>query len=294
MTSTPLATENERIEVDCLLLAIQRKYGYDFQQYAQGSIHRRLKNRLDLSGLSSYSEMQYRILNDRPFFETVLADLSINVTEMFRNPAVFKVLREKVVPELARLPFVRVWSAGCATGEEAYSLAILLQEEGLAGRFRIYATDFNETVLHTAKEGIYPLARMREYTRNHLLSGGRSALLDHCTTLYDHVIMNRALKESVRFSDHNLVSDGVFGEMDLILCRNVLIYFSPELQNRVISTFLESLTPTGVLCLGAGESMNLSCWSDRFTRIAAKEKIYRKTEPPLAGTSAQPIGVPAP
>ena len=299
MTPNQPPAENEAIEVECLLYAIHRKYGYDFQHYAQGSIRRRLKNRLELSKLSSYSEMQYRILNDRAFFETVLEDLSINVTEMFRDPHFFKALREKVVPELCSRPFIRIWVAGCATGEEAYSMAILLQEEGLAGCFRIYATDFNETVLHTAKEGIYPIERIREYTRNHLLSGGCSSLVDHYTARYDHVIMNRALKDAICFSDHNLVSDGLFGEMDLILCRNVLIYFSPPLQTKVIATFLESLVPEGFLCLGAGESMNITHWADHVTKVAAKEKIYRKKEtpslappchPPTRSSAGEPVG----
>ncbi|SCY57672.1 CheR family methyltransferase [Desulfoluna spongiiphila] len=273
-------TENDAIEMDCLLYAIHRKYGYDFQQYAQGSLHRRLKGRLERSGLTCFSEMQYRILNDRAFFEIVLADLSINVTEMFRDPHFFKAVREHVVPKLAARPFVRVWVAGCATGEEAYSMAILLQEEGLAGRFRIYATDFNERVLHTAREGIYPIESIRTYTRNHLLSGGCGCLVDHYTARYDNVIMNRALKEAIRFSDHNLVSDSHFGEMDLILCRNVLIYFSPPLRNRVIGTFFDSLAPDGFFCLGTGESMNITSWADRVTRAVPKEKIYQKKETP--------------
>lgn len=272
----PVLTENDAIEVDCLLYAMNQKYGYDFRQYARGTVHRRLKRRLECSGLSNYSEMQHRILHDRAFFETILTDLSINVTEMFRAPHFFRALREHVIPELSNRPFLRIWVAGCATGEEAYSMAILLQEEGLAGRFRIYATDFNERVLHTAKEGIYPIKRIRKYTANHQLSGGCGSLVDHYTARYDHVIMNRGLKECIRFSDHNLVSDPGFGEMDLILCRNVLIYFSPSLQSRVLGTLMESLVPNGFFCLGTGEEIHLPHWSARLSRLLPKEKIYRK------------------
>ena len=290
MATAPSLTDNEAIEMACLLYAIHRKYGYDFQQYAAGSLCRRLKSRLKRSGLTCFSEMQYRVLNDRSFFETVLADLSINVTEMFRDPHFFKALREHVVPKLAERPFIRVWVAGCATGEEAYSMAILLQEEGLASRFRIYATDFNERVLRTAREGIYPIESIRTYTRNHLLSGGCGCLVDHYTARYDNVIMNRAIKDTIRFSDHNLVSDSHFGEMDLILCRNVLIYFSPPLRNRVIGTFFDSLAPDGFFCLGTGESMSITSWADRMVPVAGKEKIYQKNETP---SPAPPCSEPA-
>lgn len=268
--------ENENIEARLLLEAVYLKYGYDFRNYSMASIKRRIKRRMGLCGAETVSEMTHRLLNDEAFFSSVLADFSINVTEMFRDPPFYRTVRARVAPELRKMPFFKVWHAGCATGEEVFSMAILLQEEGLYDSARIYATDFNEEVIRNAKEGIYPIDRMKEYTHNYHKSGGKASFADYYTARYDFAIMNASLKENIIFADHNLVTDGVFGEMNLILCRNVLIYFDRQLQNRVIGLFYESLPPGGLLCLGSKESIRFCEYSDRFEDVDSNEKIYRK------------------
>jgi chemotaxis protein methyltransferase CheR len=269
-------TENEKTEMQLLLEAIYLKYGYDFRDYAKASIRRRILRMLSLSGLKTISEMQHKLLYDKEFFETLLMDLSINVTEMFRDPSFYRALREKVIPELKKFSFIKIWHAGCATGEEVYSMAILLKEEGLYEKARIYATDFNEEIIKKAKEGIYAVDRMKEYTCNYQKAGGLASFADYYTARYDHAIMNTFLKKNIIFADHNLVTDAVFGEMNLILCRNVLIYFNRELQNRVFRLFRDSLCKDGFLCLGAKESVRFSEYSDEFEDVVKKEKIYRK------------------
>jgi chemotaxis protein methyltransferase CheR len=268
--------ENEKIEIELLLEAIYLKYGYDFRSYAKASIKRRILRRLSLSGLKTISEMQHGLLYDRKFFETLLLDLSINVTEMFRDPSFYRALRKKVIPELKNRSFVKVWHAGCATGEEIYSMAILLREEGLYEKTQIYATDNNQKVINEAKEGIYPIDNMKQYTRNYQKAGGRTSFSDYYTARYDNAIMRPPLKKNIVFADHNLATDGVFGEMDLILCRNVLIYFSRDLQNRAFGLFRDSLRDDGFLCLGSKESIRFSEYSDDFEDVVTKEKIYRK------------------
>lgn len=269
-------TENERIEIKLLLEAICLKYGYDFRNYAKASIKRRILHRLQLSGLKTISEMQYKILSDKQFFEILLQDLSINVTEMFRDFSFYQALRKKVIPTLEAKPFMKVWHAGCATGEEVYSMAIVLKEEGMYEKTRIYATDFSEEVLKKAKEGIYPIDRMKAYTHNYKKAGGQASFADYYTARYDHAIMENSLKGNIVFADHNLATDGVFGEMDLILCRNVLIYFTRDLQDRVFKLFRDSLYPGGFLCLGSKESIRFSEYSDDFEDVVKKERIYRK------------------
>ncbi len=211
------------------------------------------------------------------FFDKLLLDLTINVTEMFRDPDYFKILRKVVLPSLKDKKFVKVWHAGCATGEEVYSMVILLREGGFYKNFQIYATDTNEAVLKSAGKGIFPLARMKEYTRNYIKAGGRAGFASYYTARYDHALMHHDLKENIVFSHHNLVTDGVFGEMDLILCRNVLIYFNRELQERVLQLFLDSLADGGFLCLGSKESLQFSTVNPHFEIVAGKNKIYRKT-----------------
>ncbi len=275
-TESHAKAENERIEIQLLLEAIYLKYGYDFRNYSQASIKRRILRRLDLSKLATITEMLHKILYDERFFETMLVDLSINVTEMFRDPSFYKAFRQIVVPALKEYPFLKVWHAGCATGEEVYSMAIVLKEEGLLGRTRIYATDFNEAVLRTAKEGIYPIGTMKKYSSNYQQSGGHGSLSDYYAARYDYAVMDKSLKENVVFADHNLVTDSVFGEMNLILCRNVLIYFNRELQNSVIRLFRDSLSPEGFLCLGSKESIRFSEYSHDFEDIVMLQRIYRK------------------
>ncbi|MBO1223396.1 MAG: protein-glutamate O-methyltransferase CheR [Candidatus Scalindua sediminis] len=269
-------SENEKIEFDLLLQAIYQKYGYDFRNYSKASIRRRIRHRFSRSGLKTISEMQHKLLNDKQFFEVLLLDLTVNVTEMFRDPSFFKMIRKTVIPELKKQPFIRVWHAGCSSGEEVYSTAILLNEEGLYKNTLIYATDVNEAVLDKAKKGIFSIDRMKDYTRNYRNAGGIASFADYYTARYDHAIMDNSLKKNIVFSDHNLVTDDVFGEMNLIICRNVLIYFSCDLQERVFGLFWESLRSGGFLCLGSKETIRFSTYSDDFENVAEGEKIYRK------------------
>jgi chemotaxis protein methyltransferase CheR len=268
--------ENEKIEIQLLLQAIYLKYGYDFRDYAQASVRRRILHRLYRSGLKTIPEMLHRLLYDMQFFETLLLDLTINVTEMFRDPFFFKTLREIVIPGLEKQPFIKVWHAGCSTGEEVYSVAILLKEARLGKNARIYATDVNEAILDSAKKGVFPLNRMKDYACNYRKAGGLASFADYYTARYDHAIVDNSLKQNIVFSDHNLVTDGVFGEIDLIICRNVLIYFNRELQDRVFRLFWESLSPGGFLCLGSKETIQFSAYSDDFEKVTKNERIYRK------------------
>lgn len=267
---------NERIEISLLLEAIYLKYGYDFKNYSKSHLKRRLEQRMALGDMENYAEMQHRIIHDESFFNTLLLDLSINVTEMFRDPWVYKKIREVIVPMLKTYSFIKVWHAGCSAGQEVYSMAILLEEENLKRRTQIYATDFNELILEKAKEGIYPVDVMKEYTSNYQKACGQKDFSDYYTADYDHVIFKKSLKEKVLFSSHNLVTDGVFGEMNLIVCRNVLIYFDRELQNKVLRLFYDSLLPGGFLCLGSKESLKFSELAHKFEPVADRERIYRK------------------
>jgi chemotaxis protein methyltransferase CheR len=195
---------------------------------------------------------------------------------MFRDPSFFKVLREAVIPELKKQPFIKIWHAGCSSGEEVYSTAILLKEEGLYKTSLIYATDADDVVLGKAKSGVFAIDRMKDYTLNYKKTGGLASFADYYTARYDNAIMDNALKENIVFSNHNLVTDGVFGEMDMIICRNVFIYFNRDLQDRVFRLFFESLRPGGFLCLGAKETIRFSSFSDNFENVADHERIYRK------------------
>lgn len=268
--------ENENIEIQLLMEAIYLKYGYDFRDYARASVKRRIMHRLVVSGLKDISEMQHKLLNDVLFFETLLLDLSINVTEMFRDPSFYSTLRKEVIPFLKTYPFIKIWHAGCSTGEEVYSMSILLREEGLSKRTQIYATDFNDVVLQKAKEGIFPIDRIKAYTANYQKAGGVESFSDYYTADNESIIMDRSLKKNIVFAKHNLVTDSVFGEMNLIMCRNVLIYFNKDLQNRVIKLFRDSLCYNGYLCLGSKEAISSSGFKDDFDDFVRNEKIYRK------------------
>jgi chemotaxis protein methyltransferase CheR len=216
------------------------------------------------------------VINDIDYFETVLQDLSINVTEMFRDPSFYMVLRKEVLGFLKKRPFLKIWHAGCATGEEVYSMSILLQEVGLVENVQIYATDISQEAIGQAQKGIYPIDKMSGYTTNYQKAGGAASFADYYTARYDFAIMRNSLKKNVLFSVHNLVTDSTFGEMDMIVCRNVLIYFSRELQNRVFDLFRDSLRPGGLLCLGSKESIRFSEHSDEFEDFNKRQKIYRK------------------
>lgn len=269
-------TENERIELRLLKEAIFHKYGYDFRNYAEASIKRRVMAFLKEYRIDSISMLQHRVLYDANLFKHLLAGLSINVTEMFRDPGFYAAIRHHVIPTLRELPFFKLWHAGCSTGMEVYSMAIILEEEGLSHKARIYATDFDEGVLQKARDGIFPLEHARDYTANYQQAGGLAGFSDYYTAKYEHAIIKSSLKKNIVFADHNLASDGVFGEMNLIFCRNVLIYFNKALQNRVFKLFYESLADDGFLCLGAKESIRYSSYSDAFADVAPKDKIYRK------------------
>jgi chemotaxis protein methyltransferase CheR len=210
--------------------------------------------------------------------EKLLLDLSINVSAMYRDPTFYRAFREKVVPVLRTYPFIRIWHAGCSTGEEVYSMAILLEEEGLYERARIYATDINEVVLHTAKSGIYPADKMKEYTQNYQRAGGQRSFSDYYVAKYDGAIFNSSLARNVVFSQHNLVTDRSFAEFHVILCRNVMIYFDRKLQDRVHALFYESLVPFGFLGLGSKESLRFSKYESCYEEIDARDKIYRRVQ----------------
>ena len=266
----------ERIEIELLLEGIFRHYGFDFRSYAYASIRRRLWKRIEAEGLGTVSALQAQILHQPQMMEKLLLDLSINVTAMFRDPGFYRVFRERVVPLLRTYPYIRIWHAGCATGEEVYSMAILLQEEGLYERSRIYATDINEVVLARAKEGIFPLDRMQEYTENYIAAGGKRAFSDYYTARYGGALFGDFLKKNVVFSLHNLVTDRSFAEFNVILCRNVLIYFDKSLQSRVHGLFYDSLATFGILVLGSKESLRFSPYEDQYEQINGPEKIFRK------------------
>ncbi len=266
----------ERIELDCLLEAIYRRYGWDFREYSPASLRRRVWRRVRREGLESVSALQERILREPTIMERLLLDLSINVTAMFRDPSFYLALREQIVPLLRTYPFTRIWNAGCSTGEEVYSLAIVLEEEGVYDRTRIYATDLNENVLERAHEGVFPLAKMKEYTQNYIRGGGARSFSDYYTSAYDAAAFDQSLKRHMVFGQHNLVSDRSFNEFNLIVCRNVMIYFDSTLQSRVHELFYESLVRLGVLALGQRESIGLSPFEDRYEVLDPEERIFRK------------------
>lgn len=268
--------EVEDVEIRLLLEGLQRIYGYDFRDYAEASIKRRLIHWLAESEFATFSQAQSHLLRDRGAFESLVRGITVNVTEMFRDPAFFKAVREQVVPFLKTYPFVKIWHAGCATGEEAYSMAILLNEEGMAGRYRMYATDINETVLQRASEGIVPMAEMQRFTRNYQKSGGSASFADYYTARYDRAILSAALKKDIVFAPHNLAVDGEFGEMNMVLCRNVMIYFKPALKERCLQLFDSSLLPGGFLCLGLKESLEKRKIGERYAELVPHMRIYRR------------------
>lgn len=274
----PRRDETEDLEVELLLEAVFRRYGFDFRQYAPASLKRRLWRRMNGEGLSTISQLQDRLLHDPGCMERLLLDLSISVTAMFRDPSFYVALREHVVPALRTYPFTRIWCAGCSSGEEVYSLAILLKEEGLYERTRIYATDINQAVLDTARAGVFPLDRMKQYTQNYIRAGGRRDFSEYYVAAYDGARFSRSLVENVVFAQHNLASDRAFNEFNVILCRNVMIYFDKTLQDRVHAMFYESLATFGILGLGHKESVTFTPHGDAYEVVDAAERIYRKTK----------------
>jgi chemotaxis protein methyltransferase CheR len=266
----------DEIELALLLEGVYRRYGFDFREYAPASLRRRVWRRVQAEGLATISALQDKLLHDSACMERLLLDLSINVTAMFRDPSFYVTLRKQVVPLLRTYPFTRIWIAGCSTGEEVYSLAILLEEEGVYERTRIYATDINESVLDRARSGVFPLEKMREYTQNYIKAGGARAFSEYYLAKYDGAQFQRSLVENVVFAQHNLVSDGSFNEFNVIICRNVMIYFDRTLQDRVHRLFYESLMMFGVLALGAKESIHFSPYEQCYEELDAAERVFKK------------------
>jgi chemotaxis protein methyltransferase CheR len=274
----PSRDDLEEVELSLLLEGVYRTYGFDFREYAPASLRRRVWRRVYAEGLTTISALQDRLLHNRGCMERLLLDLSINVTAMFRDPAFYVAFREKVVPLLRTYPFTRIWIAGCSTGEEVYSLAILLQEEELYSRTRIYATDINEAVLEQARSGVFPLEKMKEYTQNYIKAGGGRAFSEYYLAKYDGAQFQRSLTENVVFAQHNLVSDHSFNEFNVIVCRNVMIYFDRTLQDRVHRLFYDSLMTFGVLGLGRKETIKFSPHESAYEELDGNEKLYRKVE----------------
>jgi chemotaxis protein methyltransferase CheR len=267
--------EAERIEVDLLLEAVYRRYSYDFRGYARASLRRRLWRRAMEEGVQTISGLQDRVLHDPAVMDRLLRDLSINVTEMFRDPGFFRVLREKVVPIMRTYPYARVWNAGCSTGEETYSIAIVLAEAGLLDRVRIYATDMNDDVLGTAREGAFELDRIERYAENYERAGGVRGLDRYFSVRNGRATFARSLVDGTVFAQHNLAQDAAFNDFHLIVCRNVMIYFARPLQERVHELFLASLVRFGVLALGHKESV-IASHEDRYEVLDPDEKLYRR------------------
>ncbi len=263
------------IEVQVFLEALRLRHGYDFTHYARASIKRRLEGLVKDMGHQNLSEIIPLLLREHDMLPKVLGSMSVPVTEMFRDPQIFKALREKVLPMLSTYPRVNIWQAGCATGEEVYSLAILLKEEGLYDKTSIYATDINDSAIARAEEGIVSQKCMEVYSRNYLAAGGKGALSDYYHARYNFVKLDETLKKNIVFAHHNVVADGVFCETHLLLCRNLLIYFSKDLQDQVLRLFYDSLVRGGFLCLGSRESIRFSSIADEFTPVDETLRIFR-------------------
>ena len=278
---------NEDIERHLVLEAIFRRYHYDFRGYSAASVARRLERARQDFGCATLSELQGRILQQPELLARLLDILTVQVSELFRDPSYFRALRETVIPHLRTYPSVKVWVAGCAGGEEVYSLAILLREEGLEGKAVIYATDVNPVALRKAEAGIYDLDRVAQFTQNHRASGGRSSLSDYYTAAYGRMVFDKSLRDRVVFAPHNLASDAVFSETHLVSCRNVLIYFERPLQDRVVGLFDAALVHGGFLGLGSRETLRFSAHCEAFADFAPSERIYRRRSTVTAATTAR-------
>ena len=269
-------SKTEDIEIYLLLEAIYQRYGHDFRGYSKSTIKRRVFSILQKSDCENLMQMTQKLLHDESFFQWLLVHFSITVTEWFRAPLFFKRLREKVLPYLKTYPFTKIWHAGCATGEEAYSLAIVLNEEGLYNQSTIYATDFNDNALGKAKEGIFSVNDIKIASPNYQKGGGKKSFTEYVHAKYDSAIIDSSLKKKITFANHNLATDSVFGEMHLILCRNVLIYFGKALKNRVLNLLDDSLIFKGFLCLGNQESLDFTDIHKKYKMVDKKHKIYQK------------------
>ena len=267
------------IELELLMEAIFQKYSYDFRNYSGASQKRRVLHALQQMECPGISQLQARVLHDADAFGELLQYLTIPTSEMFRDPTYFRALREQVMPHLQTYPSLKIWIAGCSTGEEVYSMAILLREEGLLERSIIYATDINPLSLERARKGVFALSRMREYTASYQQSGGRRAFSDYYTAAYDGALFDRSLADNISFADHSLATDAVFSECHLVCCRNVLIYFNRSLQERALGLFHEALCHRGFLGLGSKETIDFSGYARSFEALVKAERIYRKVAP---------------
>lgn len=263
-------------EVDLLLTDLIDQYGYDFTEYSKASLKRRVNRLFTLDKFVSFAEFRFRLKNDENYLKRFVEEITVNVTEMFRDPWFFKTIRKEIVPVLATYPLIRIWHAGCSTGEEVYSMAILLQEANLLHKSILYATDLNPDVLQKASKGIFSLSAMKQYSENYIEAGGVKEFSSYYIARYDHAIFKSELSSKMVFATHNLVSDGSFNEFQLILCRNVLIYFDRELQEKVLKLFDQSLEALGFLSLGAKETIRFSEIAGKYKQFNTKDRIWRK------------------
>lgn len=271
-----LTNDTEGIELDLLIEGIYRRYHYDFRNYSPASLKRRLIQAREHFGCPTFSALQERVMHDPTLLPQLLGFLTIQVSEMFRDPSFFRALREQVVPHLRTYPSLKVWVAGCSAGEELYSLAILFREEGLEERTMFYATDINTDALRKAEAGVYDLDRIALFTANHQRSGGKSSLSDYYTAAYGAAVFDKTLRKRTVFSDHTLASDAVFAEVHLVCCRNVLIYFNRDLQDRAVGLFKDSLVRKGFLGLGSKESLHFSAHGPDFSEFDREQRLYQK------------------
>ncbi|NUY79847.1 protein-glutamate O-methyltransferase CheR [Flavobacterium sp. MAH-1] len=262
-------------ELDLLINEVYEYYGYDFSGYSQASFGRRISRLMEVDGFKSFADFLSKVRSEPEYFKRMVEEITVNVTEMFRDPAFYRVLRTTILPELATKPFIRIWHAGCSTGEEVYSMAIMLEEANLMHKALLYATDINPQVLETAKKGIFPLRMMKEYSENYVHSGGKNDFSGYYTANYGFAKFNERFTEKMVFAQHNLVSDRSFNEFDLILCRNVLIYFDKQLQDHALSLFDESLANLGYLALGTKESIKFSSIQKKYQQHD-RDKIWKK------------------
>ncbi len=275
MTNTD--DELSQADLDDILTLIRLVYGYDFSNYAQASLKRRIVRCMSLAAIKTAYSLRFQLANDSAFFSWFLQSIMVNVTEMFRDPSFYSSLRERILPVLASYPIIKIWHAGCSTGEEVYSMAILLKEARLLERCRIYATDLNPANLDKARQGLVPVQYINDYALNYKQAGGTTDFSTYYTTHGDQVIMQKSLRDSILFAQHNLVTDRVFNEFQLVCCRNVLIYFNKTLQNHVIRLFYDSMAPLGYLAIGPKESLLFTDLKTQFEPVCTDAKLFRRT-----------------
>ncbi len=271
----PTLRDLEELELDLLLTAVAEHYGYDFRRYARASLKRRLRHAMLSSGASTFSELQDRVLHDHRAFDQLIENISVHVTAMFRDPLFYRAVSAHVIPHLKTYPFIRIWVAGCASGEEVHSIAILLEEEGIYDRCRIYATDISDHLLENAARAVYPIGALRGYTQNYQRAGGKRAFSDYYSADGKNVVFRSRLRKNVVFSRHNLACDGPFNEFNLILCRNVMIYFDRELREDVQRLLHASLARFGILAVGSKESLAFTSIAHHYEELVPGQRIYR-------------------